>query len=161
MQATNEELETLNEEFQATIEELNTTNDEHEARNRDLQEQLVARDDEQQAVRAQAAALMAIVDESAVAVAAVDAGGAVIAANRLFRELQQSWAESSVLIDDDAGATLSLSVVLRRAGEGQTFAFTYRSIAADQSRSVYAGSARPLGGSAARAVVELTPLPAP
>jgi two-component system CheB/CheR fusion protein len=156
MQATNEELETLNEEFQATIEELNTTNDEHEARGRDLQEQLTLRDEQRRSADLQVGALRALVDELPFAIAAVDAHGTVIAANARFRDLQGGAPESSVLIDDDAGATISLAVVLRRAGEGQAFAFTYRSIAADQSLSVFNGRAQPLDDSAAaRAVVQL------
>jgi two-component system, chemotaxis family, CheB/CheR fusion protein len=156
MQATNEELETLNEEFQATIEELNTTNDEHESRSKELQEYIAERDAGRLAVQQSSAALTAIVDGLPAAVAAVDAHGAIVVANRKFRELQAGATETSVQIDDEAGATISLSVVLRRAGEGSAFTFTYRSIAANQARSIYLGRARPLDGSAgARSVVEL------
>ncbi len=156
MQATNEELETLNEEFQATIEELNTTNDEHEARARELLAQAPVRDEARLATERTAAALAAIVDSLPEAVAAIDAHGAIVVANRKFREIQDWATETSVQIDDEAGATIPLSVVLRRAGEGNAFSFTYRSIAADQALSVYLGRARPLADDAgARSVVEL------
>jgi two-component system CheB/CheR fusion protein len=159
MQATNEELETLNEEFQATIEELNTTNDEHESRGRELDAQIADREAERSAAEARAAALAAIVDASAVALAAVNAQGHVVAANARFRALQDGATERSVQIDDDTGATISLSVVLRRAGEGAAFTFTYRSIAADQSLSIFSGDVRPLAEPAvARSIVELTPV---
>ena len=161
MQATNEELETLNEEFQATIEELNTTNDEHEARGRELREQLDTRELQRAGAERTAAALAAIIDGLPAAIAAVDEHGAIVAANRLFREMQERAVESSVQIDDDSGATIPLGLVLRRAGEGDVFSFTYRSIASDQARSVYAGHARPLTqNDGARSIVELAPAPA-
>jgi two-component system CheB/CheR fusion protein len=157
MQATNEELETLNEEFQATIEELNTTSDEHEARTRELQEHIAKRDAERAAGEQTAAALTAIVDGLPAALAAVDAHGSIVAANRQFCALQAAATETSVQIDDDAGATIPFSVVLRRAGEGNAFSFTYRSIAANQVLSIYLGRARPLAGpTGACSLVELT-----
>ncbi|MGD0474087.1 MAG: chemotaxis protein CheB [Candidatus Velthaea sp.] len=156
MQATNEELETLNEEFQATIEELNTTNDEHEARARELNNEAAAREERRAASERAAGALAAIVDSLPAAVAAVDAQGAIVVANQRFRDIQAGATETSVQIDDDAGATIPLNIVLRRAGEGHEFSFTYRSIAADQVRSIYLGHARPLGiGAGACSIVEL------
>jgi two-component system CheB/CheR fusion protein len=157
MQATNEELETLNEEFQATIEELNTTNDENDARSRDLEAQLATRDAERQTAESNAAALSSVVDSFPAAVVAVDAQGTILAANGAFRELQNGATESSVRIDDDAGATIPLAVVLRRAGEGNAFSFTYRSIAADQTVSLYSGRARPVtdGSAGASSIIEL------
>jgi two-component system CheB/CheR fusion protein len=144
MQATNEELETLNEEFQATIEELNTTNDEHAARGRDLQEQVTVREIERKMADERVAALTAMLDELPTALAAVDRSGAVLASNRLFREIQEGAKDRSVQIDDDGGATISFSVVLRRAGEGQTFTFRYRSIDADQTSATLHGRAAPI-----------------
>ncbi len=158
MQATNEELETLNEEFQATIEELNTTNDEHEARARETYDALQAKDVEIATARLGAAALVSIVDRLNVALAAVAPDGTIVATNEMFRRIQAGARDNSVQIDDDTGATISLNVVLRRAGEGHEFGFTYRAIAADQARSVYAGRTRPLGGeSGAHGMIELTP----
>lgn len=160
MQATNEELETLNEEFQATIEELNTTNDEHELHAKDVQRTIERRDAERTVADQTAAALVAIVDGLPAAVAAVDAQGTILVANRRFREIQAGALETSVQIDDDAGATIPLSVVLRRAGEGSEFSFTYRSIAADQAVSNYLGRARPLPHvDGARGIIELVPQP--
>ncbi len=157
MQATNEELETLNEEFQATIEELNTTNDEHEARSRELEDQLALRDAQRDAAERAVAALRAIVDSLPAAIAVVDADGGVVVANGAFAAIVDGAEERSVQIDDDAGATIPLAVVLRRAGDGLDFAFTYRSIAADQSLSIYAGRARPLtNGRTIRSIIELT-----
>jgi hypothetical protein len=49
-------------------------------------------------------------------------------------------------------------LVLRRAGEGDVFSFTYRSIASDQARSAYTGRTRPLAeNDGARSIVELVP----
>jgi two-component system CheB/CheR fusion protein len=158
MQATNEELETLNEEFQATIEELNTTNDEHELRAKELQQAIDRRDAERVIAEQSTAALVAIVDGLPAAVAAVDAHGTILVANRKFREIQGGSMETSVQIDDDAGATIPLGVVLRRAGEGCSFSFSYRSIAADQALSIYLGHARPLPQvDGARGIIELVP----
>jgi two-component system CheB/CheR fusion protein len=158
MQATNEELETLNEEFQATIEELNSTNDEHELRAKDLQRTIDGHAQERVTAEQHTAALASIVDGLPTAVAAVDAHGTILVANRRFREIQAGAIETSVQIDDDAGATIPLSVVLRRAGEGNVFSFTYRSIAADQVLSVYLGHARPLPQlDGARGTIELVP----
>jgi two-component system CheB/CheR fusion protein len=160
MQATNEELETLNEEFQATIEELNTTNDEHEARATELADQLALRQAQARAAEAAVAAHAAIVDGLPNAVAAVDAQGTIVVANRRFREIQNDAPESSVQIDDESGATVPLRVILRRAGEGEAFAFRYRSISPDQSLTVYAGRTRPLpDNGAVRTIVELVPAP--
>ena len=161
MQATNEELETLNEEFQATIEELNTTNAEHAARATDLEEQTRNVTAEKRAADAMAAALCAIVDDRASAVAVVDAQGTVLASNAGFRAIRDGSTESSVQIADDTGATISLPVVLRRAGQGDTFGFRYRAISANQSLSMYDGRVRPLanGTTPACGIVELTPAP--
>jgi two-component system CheB/CheR fusion protein len=156
MQATNEELETLNEEFQATIEELNTTNDEHEARGRELEAQLLARDAERKSAERSAAALASIVDGFTAALGAVDEQGVVVAANRAFREIQNGAPDSSVQIEDDSGARIPFSHVLRRAGEGDAFTFTYRSIAADQALTKFCGRVRILADNGdARAIVEL------
>lgn len=158
MQATNEELETLNEEFQATIEELNTTNDEHENRAKEVQNAVEARDAERVAAERTTAVLAAIVDGLPEAVAAVDRQGTIVVANRKFREIQAGALETSVQIDDDSGATIPLGVVLRRAGEGNAFSFTYRSIASDQAVSIYLGRARPLPEKAgASSIIELAP----
>jgi two-component system CheB/CheR fusion protein len=158
MQATNEELETLNEEFQATIEELNTTNDEHELRAKDLQDTIDRRDAERVAAVRAADALSSIVDDLPAAVAAVNAQGTILVANRKFREVQAGALETSVQIDDEAGATIPLALVLRRAGEGNIFSFTYRSIAPDQTLSIYLGRARPLPQiDGARGIIELVP----
>ena len=158
MQATNEELETLNEEFQATIEELNTTNDENEGRSRELEGQLALRDDQRRAAERTAAALEAIADGLPAAVAVVDAQGTIIAANRAFREIENGATENSVQIDDDSGATIPLRVVLRRAGEGAAFSFTYRAISTDQIVKVQTGRARPIAdGGEARGIIELVP----
>lgn len=160
MQATNEELETLNEEFQATIEELNTTNDEHAARGTDLQDQLTAGSEQRNVTQATLGALFSIVNQLSNAVAAVDAQGAIVATNERFSEIMSGAPESSVQIDDEAGATISLSVVLRRAGAGREFDFVYRSIAPDQSLTVYYGRATPQSGSnATRSIIELNPAP--
>jgi two-component system CheB/CheR fusion protein len=158
MQATNEELETLNEEFQATIEELNTTNDEHELRAKELQHTIDRHDAERGAAARAAAALSAIADDLPTAIAAVDAQGIILVANRKFREIQAGALETSVQIDDEAGATIPLALVLRRAGEGNVFSFTYRSIASDQTLSIYLGRARPLPqADRARGMIELVP----
>jgi two-component system CheB/CheR fusion protein len=157
MQATNEELETLNEEFQSTIEELNTTNDEHEARGRDLADELEAQAAERERDTRTAAAFAAIADTLPAAVAAVDATGAVLAANARFRAIEAGALDTSVQIDDESGATIPLRVVMRRAGEGHGFAFTYRSIAADQDVSTYAGRVHPVAGDGSvRAIIELS-----
>ncbi len=161
MQATNEELETLNEELQATIEELNTANADHAARTTDLEEQRAIGETAKVAAESAAAALAAIVDELPKAIAAVDAHGAVVAANAGFRAIYSGSTETSVQIADDTGATLSLLVVLRRAGQGESFRFTYRAISADQSLSVYDGRVRPIAGGAAHgcSIVEIEPAP--
>jgi two-component system CheB/CheR fusion protein len=64
MQATNEELETLNEELQATVEELNTTNDELESRGAELERIAEMRESALRDVAAQRDALQRRIDEA-------------------------------------------------------------------------------------------------
>ncbi|MFN2462050.1 MAG: hypothetical protein ABR591_15455 [Candidatus Velthaea sp.] len=159
MQATNEELETLNEEFQATIEELNTTNDELESRSVELQDLVLSHQRTWQDAESAVRALAALLDEMPDAVAAVDAAGAIVAANARFRRLEASATDTAVHIDDDAGSTVPLPVVLRRAAAGEAFGFSYNVIAANQARRTYRGALRRAveNGAGLHAIITLQP----
>jgi two-component system, chemotaxis family, CheB/CheR fusion protein len=87
LQATNEELETLNEELQATVEELNTTNDDLEARTVELQESAIAVEHQRALVDSERVRLLALIDAIDEPILVVDRDGAVIKANRPFRDL--------------------------------------------------------------------------
>jgi hypothetical protein len=87
MQATSEELETLNEELQATVEELNTTNEELGARSNELEKLAVERQDQLRHSEEQRRMYEGAIAEMPAPVAVVSPDGRIMCVSNAYRGL--------------------------------------------------------------------------
>ena len=146
LQATNEELETLNEELQATVEELNTTNDDLEARGLELQEQVVAREEQRRASEAERARLAAILLGMAEAMLVVNRAGEVVLENaaveRLFGPAGADFAPH-----DENGQPLPPDQTPRaRAARGESFVMAFTLPEPGGGRRWFEATGQSIGG---------------
>jgi two-component system CheB/CheR fusion protein len=141
LQASNEELETLNEELHATVEELNTTNDDLEARTIELQEMAVA----SEGARAR---LEAILDNIGEAVVVVDRNGGIVIANPSFYRMFE-LDKLVVHIEEESGEALPPSASpIARASRGELFTMTFTTSMRGAGRRWFEAEGRPIPGGA-------------
>jgi hypothetical protein len=87
MQATSEELETLNEELQATVEELNTTNEELGARSNELEKLALDRQEQLRRSEEQRRMYEGAISEMPVPVAIVGPNSKILCVSNAYRDL--------------------------------------------------------------------------